>query len=93
VQETVKVQSIEGLIIGPYSATFKRYMESNIKDEELQSRRHDQWRYLTVITPWRSYDFIIENLDDSLDVIISINEARLRLLQHAHRRGIEKLKV
>ena len=36
-KETVKVQSIDGLIIGPYSATFKRYLDLHMKDNTIQS--------------------------------------------------------
>ena len=40
-KESVKIESIDGLIIGPYSATFKRYLDLNIKDHILHDEKHD----------------------------------------------------
>lgn len=41
-------------------------------------QKFDQWRFVTVLTTVRSFDFIFKNIEDSLDFITGVNEALSR---------------
>lgn len=41
----------------------------------MQNKRFDQWRYISILTRLKSFDFILEDLDAALDFIITISEA------------------
>ena len=40
--------------------------------------RCDQWRFITIITSYQSYDLIMESIEDSFELIIAINEALIK---------------
>ena len=56
-------------------------MRESFRDEEVMKTRFDQWRYITIVTPIRTYDFIMSSLTDTLDLVTAVNEAML-----AHKR-------
>jgi len=89
--ESVGIQDILGLIFGPYSATFKRYFEQETKNVPVQEIKYDQWRFITILINMRSYDFIIGNQEDSLDIITAINEAIFRNTEHIHNQNKDKI--
>jgi hypothetical protein len=60
--ETILLVTILGIIYGPHSATFKQYMKLQYRNEELMNNKYDQWRYISVMTQMRSYDFIFDKL-------------------------------
>ena len=46
------------MIVGPHSTTFKQYLRESFRNEDLMSIKFDQWRFVTLVTAMRTYDFI-----------------------------------
>lgn len=74
-EEYFRVNQVSGIIFGPHSVSFKQYMKLTLFNEEVQNKKYDQWRFISIMTPLKSFDFILEDIDDALDLIITISEA------------------
>ena len=48
-------------------------MRMQITNESMQTKKFDQWRFLSIITDSKSYDFIMNSQKDALDLIAAIN--------------------
>ena len=59
-EENIEVKRIKGVIFGPHSITFKQYMCMMITNESVQKVKYDQWRYVSILTDIRSFDFIMK---------------------------------
>jgi hypothetical protein len=60
--ETIQLVTILGIIYGPHSTTFIHYMKMQYRNEDLMKKKFDQWRYISVVTQMRSYDFMFDKL-------------------------------
>ena len=60
-----------------------------ITNESVQKIKYDQWRYVTILTDIRSYDFIMKNRQDSLDLIVAVNASIKRNIEQASKLKIE----
>ena len=60
-----------------------------ITNENVQKIKYDQWRYVTILTDIRSYDFIMKNRQDSLDLIVAVNASIKRNIEQASKLKIE----
>ena len=67
-----------GIVYGPKSISFKQYLKNNFRNSKIMRERCDQWRFISIITSYQSYDFIMDSIEDSYDLIISINEALIK---------------
>ena len=47
-------------------------MRMNITNKQMENIKFDQWRFLSVITNDRSFDFILKSREETLDVIVAI---------------------
>ena len=77
-EEIIIVERIKGIIFGSMTITFRQYFNLKITDKELQKTKYDQWRYVSILTDERSYDYIFKNKQDSIDFIIAVNSSILR---------------
>ena len=89
--DSVKISTIEGIIFGPHSTTFKQYLRESFRDEDVMNHCFDQWRYVTLVTPMRTYDFILGNQKDSLDFIVALNEAMFAYKREVVRKRIQAI--
>lgn len=63
-------------------------MREAIRSDEVMKHRYDQWRYITFVTPLRTYDFILDNMTDSMDLIMAMEEAILSYKREVIRKNI-----
>lgn len=82
IEECFKVNQVTGMIIGPHSVSFRQYMKLTFLNQDVQNKRFDQWRYITILTRLKSFDFILDDLDAALDFIITISEAIASTCDH-----------
>ena len=54
-------------------------------------KKYDQWRYITLMTDMRTYDYIFNNREDALDFITGINRAILERHQYDYEIQIKKI--
>ena len=71
-EEKIPLNHVKGIVYGPHSISFKQFMRMNITNTEMQNIKFDQWRFVSVITNDRSFDFIIKSRQETLDIIVSI---------------------
>jgi len=45
-------------------------------------QKYDQWRFITILTTMRSFDFIMSKRSDSVDIITVVNEALARMAEY-----------
>lgn len=74
-EEKFTVNQVTGMIFGPHSVSFRQYMKLTLFNQDVQNKRFDQWRYISILTQLKSFDFILEDLDAALDFIVILSEA------------------
>ena len=74
-EEKFETKSILGILTGPNNVTFRQYCNLQALNKQFNQIKFDQWRFITVLTTMRSYDFMFEKRQDALDLIVSIYEA------------------
>jgi hypothetical protein len=55
------------------------------------SQKYDQWRFISIITNLCSYDFILRNIEDAIDLIISITQAICKMHEYDYRKRVYKI--
>ena len=45
-------------------------------------RKYDQWRFISIFTNLKTYDIIVEERQDALDIMTAVNAAILRYTDH-----------
>ena len=91
-EEVLKIETVTGIIYGPHTVSFKQYMKLQILNDEVQDQKYDQWRFITILTNIRSYDYMVQSREDALDLIISIADAIIRQKKLELTQKIEKIK-
>mgnify|MGYP006093682711 CR=1 FL=1 len=71
-EEKIPLNQVKGIVYGPHSISFKQFMRMNITNKQMLNIKFDQWRFLSVITNDRSFDFIFKSREETLDVIVAI---------------------
>ena len=91
-EEVLKIETVTGIIYGPHTVSFKQYLKLQILNDEVQDQKYDQWRFITILTNIRSYDYMVQSREDALDLIISIADAIIRQKKLELTQKIEKIK-
>ena len=76
--DSIKTNSILGLIYGPHSVSFKQYLKNNFRNKTIMNQKCDQWRFISIVTSYQSFDLILDKIEDAFDLIICINEALIK---------------
>ena len=90
-EESIKTNTILGILYGPHTVSFKQYLRLQQLNDSIQNKKFDQWRWVTILTKMRSYDFILNSMQDSVDFIVSVADGMARHSKLDSKKHIEKI--
>ena len=64
-----------------------------ITNESVQKVKYDQWRYVSILTDIRSFDYIMKKRQDAIDLIIAVNASIQRNIEQEFKSQIEQIKL
>ena len=56
----------------------------------MMDRKYDQWRFITIHTEIKTYDIIVEERQDALDIITAVSEALIRQIKYNHDKKLKR---